>query len=111
MDKLTQYQQLLSRMLTEYGKLRPAYGEIHTEVVLDLANNHFEVVRTGWLNQNRIHGAVIHVDIINEKFWIQYDGTDRAIADELVAAGVPKEDIGLAFQPENIRHISGFAVS
>ncbi|EDN67926.1 hypothetical protein BGP_5261 [Beggiatoa sp. PS] len=26
-----------------------------------------------------------------EKIWIQYDGTEDSIADELVALGIPKE--------------------
>jgi hypothetical protein len=32
------------------------------------------------------------------------------VADELVAAGVPREDIVLGFHPENVRHMTDFAV-
>jgi len=28
---------------------------------------------------------LLHLDIINEKIWIQYDGTEDGIADELFA--------------------------
>ncbi|WP_375448616.1 XisI protein [uncultured Fibrella sp.] len=67
-------------------------------------------MRVGWLKNHRVHGASLHLDIIGDKIWIQRDGTDRPIADELVEAGVPKEDIVLAFYPENMRAYTGFAV-
>jgi hypothetical protein len=42
--------------------------------------------------------------------WIQYDGTNRPVADELIEAGIPKEDIVLGFQPAEVRPLTGFAV-
>jgi hypothetical protein len=42
--------------------------------------------------------------------WIQYDGTDRPVAEELVAAGIPREDIVLAFYPADVRPHTEFAV-
>jgi hypothetical protein len=44
------------------------------------------------------------------KIWIEYDGTDRPIAEKLVEAGVTKEDIVLAFHPEEVRPYTGYAV-
>jgi hypothetical protein len=34
-----------------------------------------------------VHGTVLHVDIRDDKIWIQYDGTDRPLAEELRRAG------------------------
>jgi hypothetical protein len=45
---------------------------------------------------------VIHLDLIDGKIWIQYEGTNWPVADELLQAGVPKEDIVLGFQPEEV---------
>ena len=45
----------------------------------------------------------MHFDIIDGKFWIQYDGTDRPVVAELEAAGVPREDIVLAWHPSGDR--------
>jgi hypothetical protein len=53
---------------------------------------------------------MFHLDIIDGKIWIQYDGTDRPIAEELVRAGIPKEDIVLAEQPADVRPHTGFGV-
>ena len=40
-----------------------------------------------------IYGPVLHLDIIDNKIWIQQDGTEVGIANELVELGVPKQDI------------------
>lgn len=111
MDKLGNYRQLIRRLLDEYVSYKPAYGNIDSEVIVDETQNHFQLMRVGWLNKKRVHGAIIHVDIIKNKIWIQYDGTDRPIADELLKAGVPKDDIVLGFHPEYLRQYTGFAVS
>ena len=52
-----------------------------------------------------------HLQIRNGKIWIQHDGTDRPVADALLEAGVPKEDIVLGFHPENVRQYTEFAVA
>jgi len=43
--------------------------------------------------------------------WIQRDGTERGIANELVSAGIPKNKIVLAFQPVNVRQSTEFAIA
>jgi len=55
------------------------------------------------LSYKRIFGCVLHLDIIDGKIGIQHDGTDIGIADELVALGVPKQDIVLAFHAPSMR--------
>jgi hypothetical protein len=72
--------------------------------------DHYEVMHVGWDRRRRVHGSVVHIDIHDGKIWIQYDGTNRPVADELLAAGVPKEDIVLGFHPEDVRVHTGFAV-
>jgi hypothetical protein len=57
-----------------------------------------------------VHGSVIHLDIIDGKVWLQYDGTTRPVADELMAAGIPREDIVLGFHPADVRPLTKFAV-
>jgi hypothetical protein len=44
----------------------------------------------------------VYVRIRDRKFWIEEDWTEDGIATDLVRAGVPKEDIVLAFhEPGN----------
>jgi hypothetical protein len=58
-----------------------------------------------------VHGCLVHINIINNKIWIQRDGTEYGIANELVNAGIPKNQIVLAFQPTDIRQYTEFAVT
>jgi hypothetical protein len=51
------------------------------------------------------------VDIINNKIWIQYDGTEQGIAGDLLAAGIPKDQIVLAFYAPELREETGFAIA
>ncbi|MDB9415548.1 element excision factor XisI family protein [Microcystis aeruginosa] len=61
-------------------------------------------------SSTRIYGCIIHVDIINNKIWVQHDGTEEAIADKLVARGVPKQDIVLAYHAPHVRQYTEFAL-
>jgi hypothetical protein len=58
-----------------------------------------------------VHGCVTHVQIIDNKIWIQRDGIEDGITDELVEAGIPKDEIVLGFQPSNVRPHTGYAVA
>jgi XisI protein len=60
----------------------------------------------GWSKDGRIHGCLIH-----GKVWVQRDGTEDGIANELVEAGIPKEDIVLGFHEPDVRPYTGFAVA
>ena len=43
------------------------------------------------------------------KVWIQHDGTEEGIAEELVTAGIPRDRIVLAFKPPEMRPYTEFA--
>jgi XisI protein len=110
MDRLEHYRAIVRRVIEDYASGKPSYGQIETEAIIDPVKDHYEVVHVGWDDARRVHGCVLHLDIIRGKVWIQYDGTDRPVADELIAAGIPQEDIVLAFHPVKVRPLTGFAV-
>jgi hypothetical protein len=51
------------------------------------------------------------MDLKGDKIWIQRDGTECGVANELVELGVPKEHIVLAYQPPYKRPYTAFAVA
>ena len=79
--------------------------------MIDAEQNHFEVMHVGWDGQRRVHGAVIHIDIIGDKVWIQHDGTSPGVTDDLLEAGIPREAIVLGFRPPYVRQYTGFAIA
>lgn len=110
MDKLAEYRQIIQHILTNHARIKPAYGEIERQTIFDLQQDRYQVVNTGWENRRRIYGCLIHLDIRDNKIWIQYDGTEVGVANELVEHGIPKQDIVLAYQPLYMRKLTDFAV-
>ena len=111
MDTLSRYRELIEKILAEYAAIPYAVGEIQTEPVFDRERDRYLLVNVGWEDDNRIHGALVHIDIIDGKIWIQRDGTEDGIAEDLVRAGVPREQIVLGFHRPEIRPYTEFAVA
>lgn len=109
MDKLNQYRDIVERVLREYASIPYSYGKLQRQTVFDRERDHYLLMTVGW-DKNRVHGALVHIDLIDGKFWIQRDGTEEGIAVALENAGVPRSDIVLAFKPPEIRVQSGYAV-
>jgi XisI protein len=113
MDSLkTQYQLIIESVLTEYANfIGASEPEIQQELIFDRDRDHYLLVETGWQRGRRIYGPFIHIDIIDRKIWIQHDGTEEGIAYELVTAGIPKDQIVLAYKSIDRRQVTEFAVS
>jgi len=109
MDKLSQYRSILKNLLTQYAG-KPSHGEIEPEIIIDAEQKHFELMHVGWDGTRRVHGSVLHIDIIDEKIWIQHDGTSYGIAKDLVEAGIPRDSIVLGFRPQHVRQYTGYNI-
>ena len=110
MEKLIKYRQIVQQMLREYGKRKPARGDIEVETILDTERDRYQIFYVGWDNQTRVHRCSIHIDIKGGKIWLQWNATEDDIAENLVIAGVPKEDIVWGFQPSFMRKYMDYTV-
>ena len=113
MDTLASYRQIIERILTEYSLIPYSYGQLERRLIVDRNSNHYLLMTLGWegkKGKNRFHGCLVHLEIIDGKIWIQRDGTEDGIATELVAAGIPKSAIVLAFHPPYVRPHTEYAV-
>ena len=82
------------------------------ETVFDETNDRYLVMTVGWETQvRRVHFCLVHVDILNEKIWIQRDGAEDGVGYAFESAGVPKSDIVPAFHPIDVRPHTGYAVA
>ena len=109
-EKQGRYLDIGRRIVAEYVRLRPSSADVRTEGIVDPELGHFELMYVGWDRGKRVHGTVFHFDLIDGKFWVQYDGTDWCVVEQLESAGVPKEDIILAWHPPHVRRHTGYAV-
>ncbi|MBD1998093.1 XisI protein [Leptolyngbya sp. FACHB-541] len=110
MANVEQYRQLVQTLLLEYSNIKANNEEVEAEAIFDVERDRYQVVHVGWSNKHRVYGCILHVDIKDGKIWIQHDGTEGGIANELVEQGVPKHDIVLAFHSPFKRQFTEFAV-
>ncbi|MGL5194493.1 MAG: XisI protein [Chroococcales cyanobacterium] len=112
MDKLTDYPKLIKTLLMAHVNRCQEHPDPNSETFLisDEAQGHYLWMTLGWQKGERFSGATVYVRLRDQKFWIEEDWTEEGIATELVAAGVPKEDIVLAFHEPQMRCETGFAV-
>ena len=110
MEKIDRYRKIVTDYLS--ARLTPAmYDTIETYTVFDEKQDHYLLMDAGWIKDvNRVYGVIIHIDIKDGKLWIQWNGTEDEIADELVELGVAKSDIVLGFHMPYKRQFTEFAV-
>ena len=109
LEKLQTYRTIIKQLLEQYAAYKPSYGDIEVQTVFDTEHDHYQVVGIGWDKKERIYGCSIHLDIKNEKIWIQINNTELDIGQALVERGIPKENIVIGFQPPYLRQYSGYA--
>jgi hypothetical protein len=111
MDTLDTYRRIIRDVLSEYVRVRYANGDISNEAVFDPENDRYLIVSVGWQDIKRVHGCLVHIDVVDGKVWIQRDGTEEGIARELVRRGIPKDHIVLGFHPSDVRPYTEFAAA
>jgi XisI protein len=111
MDRLATYRQIIRKVLAPYINITYANVNVKNHQVFDLETDRYLILSEGWEKQQHLHSCLIHVEIINDRVWIQLDNTEDGIAEELIQAGIPKQDIVLGFHEPEIRAYTGFAVA
>ena len=111
MDTLERLRTSVESVLIDYTKIPYSHGDFRTEAVFDRTRDRYVLMNVGWDSGERVHGCLVHIDIIEGKLWIQRDGTEHGIVKELVQSGVPKNQIVLAFRPPEVRRLTEYAVA
>jgi hypothetical protein len=111
MDTLNlNYHSIVEKLLIEYAEFFKS-DDAQIELVFDRERNHYLLVEIGWQDGYHIYGTLLHIDIVDDKVWIQQDGTEAGVAEELVSAGISKNAIVLGFKSMERRKLTEFAVS
>jgi hypothetical protein len=111
MDKLERYKQIIREVLMPYTKITYANVPARNMAVFDDEHGQYLIMSEGWDGARHLHGCLIHVEIMNDRLWVQRDGTEDGVTDELVEAGIPKQDIVLGFQEPFVRKYTGYAIA
>lgn len=109
MERLN-YPEVVRNILEGHAK-NGSNHQTEVKLLFDTERDRYQVINIGWQELTRVFGCLIHVEIKDGKIWIERDGTEIGVANELVEAGVPKQDIVLAFKAPYKRKFTDFAVS
>lgn len=97
MDTNTSYREVVKDVIRKYAQLRPSHGNIRLDTIFDEQQDHYALMQSGWDRGVRVRGNLIYVTLRDGKVYIEYDGIERGISDELIMRGVPKDKIVFAF--------------
>ena len=111
MDRIETYREIIKRLIREYADSLPNYADVQAETIFDDENGHYFLFYTGWDGKKRVHGSAIHIDLVGDKVWVQHDGTEAGVVDELLAAGIPQSNIVLGFHHPELRKYTEFAAA
>ncbi len=114
MDKVASYRSIIKDIFKHYAQTRIPNNNVDPgyQLIFDDPNDHYLLYRTTWKEElRRVHFCIFHVDIINEKLWVQEDATDFDLVGELELKGIDKSDIVLAFHAPYKRQYTGYAVA
>lgn len=111
MATIDSYQKHIQDLLTQYSTQVKAEDGIETQLIFDSKHHHYQLLEIGWTDNDRIYNCILHLDIKDNKVWIQRNTTDSRIAEELIAMGIAKTDIVLGLQPPYKRPYTNYGVA
>ena len=111
MEKLARYRAILRQVVEQAAEYPPSAGAVEAIPICDEARDHYQVLHLGWNDLGRVFVVIAHLRLREGKIWIEHDGTTDGLANTLVAAGIPPEDVVLGFQPAWKRPYTAFAVA
>ncbi len=97
MDKVDRYRQIIQRVVDETAAMLSQGNQVSILPVCDPVHDQYLMISLGRQNNRREHAIVFHAQLRNGKFLIEGDGTEEGMANLLIAAGVPEEDIKLSW--------------
>ena len=116
MDKVTTYKKIIKNIVEEVAALSPEFENgIENQLITDDEHGHYLYFGVGWEKENSgwQYASFIHIDVKKDgKVWLQHDGTNLRIANQLLEKGIPKHDIVIGFQAPAVRKYSdGYAIA
>ena len=101
MDNTTKHdREIVKQVILKYAQLRPSHGQIRLDTVFDETQNRYLLMQVGWDNKQRISGDIIYITLHDGKVYLEYDGIEHGIYEDLVNQGIEEERIILAFQQD-----------
>lgn len=98
---VTQMQTAILEVLHSLTPHSARSGRLEYHIVSDTERHHYQLLVSGWPQHKRVHGIVVQINIRDGLIWVQEDGTDVDVANELVRLGTSESQIVLAYPMPN----------
>lgn len=113
MDPMKHYQKIIKNVLQEYLHRFSSSKDQTVDTLFSTDDQHgvYIILKNGWQGKDRIQNILIFIRLVNEKVWVEEDWTDFDVVGRLMEAGVPQENIVLAFHHPTMRPLTEFATA
>ena len=89
MDTRLKYQSIVKDALQNHADYRAALPDAYTsQVIFDDDRGQYLVLDIGWNGDKYLHATPIHISLIGDKVWIQFDDTEEGIATDLMKTAI-----------------------
>lgn len=111
MEKLEKYKEILESLILQYAEYKPRNTSNEWLPVCDNERGEYLLIKTGWdkNGETKTSHTIFHFRLNNNKVYVEEDNTDADIVGQMLDAGIPKEDIVLAFYSPQKRKVTDFA--
>jgi hypothetical protein len=97
-EKLNSYHRILQQVIEQHARMAAEPSGTETIAVCDPAGDNYLLLDVGWEADSRAHYVLIHLRLKNGKVLIEKDGIEYGVAQDLLEAGIPAEDIVTAWR-------------
>jgi hypothetical protein len=110
-EKLNRYRQIIERVLETHSKMPAVPETVEGMVVFDPVRDQYLLMDVGWAPYGRAHDVVVHLRLKDGKVWVEWDGIEYGIAQDLIEAGIPEEDIVMSFERDEPKTLQELAAA
>jgi hypothetical protein len=103
MDTTTTDRGIVKQVIERYAKFVPSHGKIRLDTIFDDQQGRYALMQVGWDRGRRVRGNLIYITIQDGQVWVEYDGMEQGITNDLIKGGIAPERIVLSFVEESDR--------
>ncbi|MGH9837431.1 MAG: element excision factor XisI family protein [Blastocatellia bacterium] len=92
-EKVNEYKRICRQIVERHAAMLGEPASVESLAVCDHESGNYLLMDIGWYPKERAHYVTVHLRIKDGKVWVEYDGIEYGIAQDLIEAGIPEEDI------------------
>lgn len=101
-NRVQDYRTKIRQFFEQYAQASPSGGLDETLAICDESTDNYLLMNVGWQGYQRQHGVFMHLRIVGEQIYVEWNGTEDII-EELMALGIPEAAFVPAFRHPDLR--------